>query len=978
VASQHLVARKSQLEKEVVEKTDRKGNQTRTERETLKELWKLPLGDAPEQLFLKAGRRLFVGEENRVAAIEPDTRNEKAKVTWEGAFEGKPWTMLAADEKLFVVTVEGRIYCFGARSGEPKKFPEDPAVADADDPADGETSKLDRVLAGSQATAGGYCVMFRLAGPLADASLAETLVGMPQFRTIVIDSNVERIDAFRRRMDDAGLYGHRVAAHVGLPLNVALPPYFASVAVCNGRPISPQQAVPLIRAVFRTLRPYGGTAWLPMDAQEVRRLAEEAQLQSARVEPLDAGESLLVRAGALPGAADWTHQYGDAGNSVVSKDQVVKLPLGLLWFGNGPPNDEVLPRHGHGPSPQVAAGRSFIEGADMLRAVDIYTGRLLWQKQLPGLGRFHDSTQHQPGAAEVGSNYVSLEDSVYVVYGSAILQLDAATGELKNEFTLSADPDSPDPHWGSIAAWKDQLIVTSTPVELEEKSDSDTAAASASTKRRTLWDQLIPVPYAAASRRLVALNRHTGKELWHRDAKYGFRHNNIAIGADKVFCIDGMSQVKLETLKRRGVGLSDYRPRLLALDVRTGKEIWSTDRDVFGTFLNYSAEYDSLVQAGSAARDRAFDESASGMIVYRGRDGSVVWRDLSLRLSGPPMLHQDTIISQGVTFPDSGKSPKTYTHTITGRSRPLPGNASSSGGPAVSLLTGEPKMRTHPLTGEPLQWKYTRNYGCNTAVASEHLLTFRSAAAGFYDLLSDGGTGNFGGFKSGCTSNLIVAGGLLNAPEYTRTCTCRYQNQTSLALVHDPTVEVWTFNAFPWDGKPVRRVGINFGAPGDRMAEGGTLWLDYPGRGGPSPDIPVKVDGKHAAYFRYHSSRIPADPDGTELSWVAASGVQGARAVTLTLASDTKKTRKYIVRLHFAEVKSLKSGGRVFDVALQDHVVLPAFDVVQRAGGVNRAVVEEFPGIEVAEKLKVSLTQRGEKKQPPPVLCGVEVVAEGW
>ena len=43
------------------------------------------------------------------------------------------------------------------------------------------------------------------------------------------------------------------------------------------------------------------------------------------------------------------------------------------------------------------------------------------------------------------------------------------------------------------------------------------------------------------------------------------------------------------------------------------------------------------------------------------------------------------------------------------------------------------------------------------------MLTFRSGAAGYYDLLNDGGTGNFGGFKSGCTSNLVVANGVLNA-----------------------------------------------------------------------------------------------------------------------------------------------------------------------------------------------------------------------
>ena len=88
----------------------------------------------------------------------------------------------------------------------------------------------------------------------------------------------------------------------------------------------------------------------------------------------------VVRVGALPGAADWTHQYGDAGQTVVSKDQRVKTPLGLLWFG-GPSNDKVLPRHGHGPSPQVAGGRLFIEGADMLRAVDVYTGLLMWERE---------------------------------------------------------------------------------------------------------------------------------------------------------------------------------------------------------------------------------------------------------------------------------------------------------------------------------------------------------------------------------------------------------------------------------------------------------------------------------------------------------------------------------------------------------------------------------------------------------------------
>ena len=298
-------------------------------------------------------------------------------------------------------------------------------------------------------------------------------------------------------------------------------------------------------------------------------------------------------------------------------------------------------------------------------------------------------------------------------------------------------------------------------------------------------------------------------------------------------------------------------------------------------------------------------------------------------------------------------------------------------GPAYSLLTGQPKIRKHPLTGEPLPWKFTRNYGCNTAVASEHLLTFRSAAAGFYDLANDGGTGNFGGFKSGCTSNLIVAGGLLSAPEYTRTCGCRYHNQTSLAMVHDPEVEVWTFNSFDWDGKPVRRVGINFAAPGDRLADDGTLWLDYPSRGGRSPNVPLDIEADQADYFRYHSSHVEAHADVGELDWVAASGVRGVRSVAITLAKDQTQPRKYTVRLHFAELDDVQPGRRVFDVSLQDKVVVEGFDVVELADGRNRALVKEFTDVEVGKELRISLTHRREDSLPP-VLCGVEVVAEGW
>lgn len=182
-------------------------------------------------------------------------------------------------------------------------------------------------------------------------------------------------------------------------------------------------------------------------------------------------------------------------------------------------------------------------------------------------------------------------------------------------------------------------------------------------------------------------------------------------------------------------------------------------------------------------------------------------------------------------------------------------------------------------------WNFTRTYGCNTCVASEHLLTFRSGAAGFYDLSNLGGTGNLGGFKSGCTSNLIAADGALNAPDYTRTCSCPYQNQTSLALVHMPEIELWTYNAYglaPKSPARVRRLGVNFGAPGDRRSEDGLLWIEYPVVNGTSPKVPIEVEGR-LKWIRHNREDLWASPpdrqalDRVPVAFVPRTGVVWGR-----------------------------------------------------------------------------------------------------
>ena len=156
----------------------------------------------------------------------------------------------------------------------------------------------------------------------------------------------------------------------------------------------------------------------------------------------------------------------------------------------------------------------------------------------------------------------------------------------------------------------------------------------------------------------------------------------------------------------------------------------------------------------------------------------------------------------------------------------------------------------HPLTGDEVAWEFTKTgHHCNYAIASEHLITFRAASAGFFDLIN-GGTSRLEGFRSGCRNSLIPADGVLNAPNFANGCICSYSIFTSLALIHVPENDKWSYSALKLPEQRVQRLGVNLGAPGDRRDKSGTLWLDHPGVGGPSPNVAVKSEPDKPQWFR--------------------------------------------------------------------------------------------------------------------------------
>jgi hypothetical protein len=180
---------------------------------------------------------------------------------------------------------------------------------------------------------------------------------------------------------------------------------------------------------------------------------------------------------------------------------------------------------------------------------------------------------------------------------------------------------------------------------------------------------------------------------------------------------------------------------------------------------------------------------------------------------------------------------------------------------------------------------------------------------------------------------------------------------------------------------PVKRLAVNFGAPGDRKDSAGTLWLAYPRPRSYERDydqrlvldfkVAMKAASRDAGYFRGNADFLKID--GSDEPWIYAFGCTDFERCTIPLIEQGGRAARYKVRLHFAAPAADKPGGRVFDVALQGKTVLKDFDIVAEAGGPDRAVVKELKPVRVTGALAISMKAAKGKT----LLCGVEVIREG-
>jgi outer membrane protein assembly factor BamB len=524
-------------------------------------LWeaKTPYAGQAGNLIIKAGNRLFGGAGKKLLALE--NLAGKPRVAWETDLDGQPSSLIAADNKLFVATAEGGIYCFGSEvPGQ--------AHANASPPPHGGASFAEARYSGTRASASdvpalnsgpfltepwtakakaviavtgvnsGYCLVLGLT----DGGLVEALLRQTNLLVIAVDPDAKKIAALRRRYSAAGWLGSRVQLFAAKPFEFLFPPYLASLIVSEDARAAGFSARVDAGRLFSVLRPYGGT--LCLELPESRRLRFEDWAEGAgatnAVVKRDGAWAMLIRAGALPGSAPWTHECADAAGTLCSQDDLVKAPLGVLWYGDM--NNLLLWKGGN--RAQVNGGRVYVLKPSRtveLSAYDAYTGRYLWRI-------------HEKSATRGHARFAAMDDGIYMAMDGKCTIYDPETGVPRRSFPFNQT--------GAIFAKDvrvedDVILVACDEVKASDMND-------------VYWGQQV-----YDSTMLVCLDRQTGAELWRRAATARFNNNAIAMGAGLVFCVDSCPMWDSAPWKQRRGDRKELESTVLALERRTGAVAWS-------------------------------------------------------------------------------------------------------------------------------------------------------------------------------------------------------------------------------------------------------------------------------------------------------------------------------------------------------------------------------------------------------------------
>lgn len=907
--------------------------------------WEVPLPCRGE--LIVAGKRAYSGADGAVHALDLETR----KIVWTAKIEGTAHGLAAADGRLYASTDTGAIYCFGAGRGAGRIVEAKPQDTPYGDNAI-HARAAEEILRRTGVTEG-YCLDLACG----DGRLAWELARRTKLHVIACDADASSVAAARGKLTAAGLYGPRVTVHRLDAAATGYPAYFANLIV-SGRSVAEGAGVVPWAEAKRLQRPCGGAICVGRP-----------------------GAMRVAVRGRLEGAGVWTHQSGTAANTCASTDRLAGGPLGVLWFGTSGPAG-MVPSKARPAAPLYVDGRLYIAGQRFLRCLDAYNGRVAWEKPLP----HRASRECYMGANLLGSHYCAGEKEVFFVDDrrGVCLRLDGATGKELGRLRPPARPDGRPGRWAYIAHEDGLLYGTleGPPMDVGFSHYLAALGTKEEISRGRFTEGCL----------LFAMDAATGEVKWQHRPKDLIPVNGIAIGGGRVYLIDRPDvSARIARLRRRGQGTPAAAGvgALVALDAAGGKVLWRNDEDVFGTLLALSVEHDALVMGlPIMRRGNLLCDLFTKLAAHRSSDGKRLW---SRRIQ----YHQRPLVVGRTVIVDPGGF-----DWKTGRKQVV-----ADAPCAFDLLTGEPKMRANPVTGQTEPWTFGRSEKCSAWTASERLILYRTGTISYYDVVRDEGVSDVGGVRPGCMINVFAAGGLVFAPDNFAGCTCNYLHRTSMALQQLEAREHWALfmGREPRAGF-VRHLALNVGAIGDRRDARGVLWLalprpdmqkrngikvdaralaldgravriDFPGHTRPDPrrQPPKSWPNSRSETWRpgslYHVNADTHPVAGTDVPWVYTSGQRGPLRVAIDVSRMPAAT-KYRVRLHFAELAPVKPHERVFGVDVAGKAFLRRFDIAAEAKTPAAALVKETT-VGASGSLEISLVP----KRGRPVLSGVEIIA---
>jgi len=206
----------------------------------------------------------------------------------------------------------------------------------------------------------------------------------------------------------------------------------------------------------------------------------------------------------------------------------------------------------------------------------------------------------------------------------------------------------------------------------------------------------------------------------------------------------------------------------------------------------------------------------------------------------------------------------------------------------------------------------------------------RSGSLGFIDLNQQNVAYHFPNIRASCWINMIPACGLVLVPEGASSCPCAYNYKASIAFMPAERHNHWgLFSGSQWkeDGR-IASLHLNFGAPGDKSDQDGTIWYAFPrpstvgprgagGMGKPLQDeLPVELLSSSGDI-----ELVSQNPDWTRIvdtdrPWIHSCALQGPVKLRIRLGEKGRDAQGWKVTLFFRQLDPKHSPAR-FDVKQQ-------------------------------------------------------------